>query len=135
MLMGEGQNIDMWCLDDTDNEPVSYVDYPPILGVWIVGTGHPMPDELAARGMLDGLTGTGFHGYEIPVDERIDYRDTCVMANGLVWHVFTAVVGQVQPVETGYGKVSTVGDIADKVAERRRDELQHVADMERENHA
>lgn len=133
------QKIDMWCVDDTGNQADDCNKYQdprePILGVWIVGTGNPMPDEIAARGMLDGFPDTGLHGYEIPVEERIDYRDTCVMANRLVWHVFTSVIGHVQPVETGYGEVSSADDILDTVAERRRKELQRVADMERENYA
>lgn len=124
--MTQNQKIDMWCIDDSDNAP----QRPPILGVWIVGTGNPMPAELLARPPAYDVMATG------PIDPMLwlqhEYQDTCVMANGLVWHVFTRHVGYVQPVETGYGEVSSVDDIADKVADRRRDELQRVADMARD---
>jgi hypothetical protein len=111
----EDQKIDMWCLDDIDNTPGT----PTILGVWIVGTGNPMPE--AVVNPAHGKLGAG-----------IEFEDTCVMANGLVWHVFTAV-GFVPAVETDYGEVSSVDDIANKVADRRRDELQRIADIPREN--
>lgn len=118
----EAQKIDMWCLDDSGNAP----SRPPILGVWIVGTGHTMPDAVVnpAFGNAPAYTYDGG-----PLAPGVDFEDTCVMANDLVWHVFTSVVGYVQPVETGYGEVSSVDDIANKVAERRRNELQQVADM------
>jgi hypothetical protein len=65
----------------------------------------------------------------------VDHVNTCVMANGLVWHVFSAVTGYAERVDTGFGEVSSVDDIAAKVAERRRDELQRVADMTQDPNA
>lgn len=128
--MTNEQKVDMWCIDDSENAPPYR---PPILGVWIVGTGHPLPEAVVnpAYGKLQSQ-----HIYDGgPLAAGVEFEDTCVMANGLVWHVFTSVVGYMQPVEAGYGEVSSVDDIADKVAERRRDELQRVADMPHKNQA
>lgn len=70
------QKIDMWCIDNEDKRRGLPA---PVLGVWIVGTGNPIdPDMFNA----DAL----FHG-------------TCVMGDGLVWHVWTAVVGEAEQVE------------------------------------
>lgn len=126
----EHQKIDMWCVDaeiPVDECPPTQI---PILGVWIVGTGNPMPDRFADDCMIRDWPIEPY-GFEAPRARRIDYRDTCVMANGLVWHVFTATT-YVEPMETGLGEVSSVDDIAAKVAERRRIEMQRVADMPRE---
>lgn len=119
------QKIDMWCVDaevPVDEIPPTQI---PVLGVWIVGTGNPMPDEVerSFRHQIPAL---------IADPSEPQHQETCVMSDGLVWHVFTAVVGQVQPIETGYGEVSSVDDIAAKVAERRRAELQRVAEMTRD---
>lgn len=124
----ENQKIDMWCVDDSDNAP----SWPPILGVWIVGTGNPMPEDVVNR--HHGRTGPYVYDGG-PLAADVEFKDTCVMANGLVWHVFTSIVGYVQPVETGYGEVSSVDDIANKVADRRRDELQRVANMAKDPNA
>lgn len=110
------QKIDMWCIDESA-APVAESSKVPVLGVWIIGTGNPIPDDLRLRII------TGDHGY----------RDTCVMANGLVWHVFASSMEHVYPtIDTGFGEVSSVEDIANKVADRRRAELQRVADMTRD---
>lgn len=77
---------------------------PPVLGVWIVGTGNPMPEEMIAADAL-------FHG-------------TCVMENNLVWHVFSAVVGEAaNPTAEPPQAYSTVDDMVEQLkarhAERR----------------
>jgi hypothetical protein len=123
--MTQNQKIDMWCIDDSGNGPRR----PPILGVWIVGTGHPMPEAIVnpAFGKAPPYAYDGG-----PRRAGVEFEDTCVMANGLEWHVFTSVVGYVQTVETGYGEVSSADDIASKVADRRRDEMQSAANMAQE---
>lgn len=63
--------IDMWCIDNDERRGDRL---PPILGVWIIGTGNPIPPALIEADAL-------FHG---TVDMR-PYRGA--------WHVFSAVVG------------------------------------------
>lgn len=87
------QKIDMWCIDDNTNRAGRP---PPLLGVWIVGTGYPMPD-----GLLDNDTGI-FHG-------------TCVMANCLVWHVFSTAEGTAPEADAPLGEVSSVDELVDKI--------------------
>jgi hypothetical protein len=90
------QKIDMWCIDDSGNPAAGPT---PILGVWIVGTGHPMPP-----GLLDNDTNC-FHG-------------TCVMANGLVWHVFTTIDGVAEQTPQPLGEVSSIDDMIDHIKAR-----------------
>jgi hypothetical protein len=87
----------MWCIDNDEKRGDRP---PPLLGVWIVGTGHPMPPELFAADAL-------FHG-------------TCVMGNGLVWHVWTAVVGEAETVEppTRKPEYGSVDDLLESLKAR-----------------
>lgn len=127
-LAAFAQKIDMWCIDDSGNAPRR----PPILGVWIVGTGHPMP-EVIVNSDHGSTPPHVFDGGALAAG--VLHIATCVMANDLVWHVFSKIVGYAEKIDAGLGEVSSVGDIANKVADRRRSELQRVADMERENDA
>lgn len=92
--------VDLWALDNDANRRDAA---PPILGVWIVGTGNPIdPDMLDA----DAL----FHG---TVDHRRD--------GGGAWHVFTAVVGVAEspePVERP--AYTSVDDMLERIKARRR---------------
>lgn len=89
----DAQKIDLWCIDDDGSRGANP---PPLLGVWIVGTGNPMPG-----GLLDNDTGV-FHG-------------TCVMVNGLVWHVFTTAEGTAAEADEPLGEVSSVDELIDKI--------------------
>ncbi|AHG24476.1 hypothetical protein PBI_DAMIEN_85 [Mycobacterium phage Damien] len=59
------QGIDLWAKVDNTDVPVETR-----LGVYLVGTGNPWPTK-------------GKGGAYIP----LNFIDTCVMENGLVWHV------------------------------------------------
>jgi hypothetical protein len=86
----------MWCTDDSASPAAGPA---PILGVWIVGTGNPMPP-----GLLDNDTNC-FHG-------------TCVMANGLVWHVFSTTDGVAEQTPEPLGEVSSIDDMIDHIKAR-----------------
>jgi hypothetical protein len=88
--------VDMWCLDndavrDPETQPA------PILGVWIIGTGRPMPtsDPHFAEAM--------FHG-------TVDHRP-----HGGAWHVFTAVVGAAEVGRRQPEAYSSVDDMAERI--------------------
>lgn len=71
-----GERIDVWFIDYEDQAVVKLrsakagrqatVD----VGLWIVGTGNPMP----------------------PMLDNADFLGTCVMPSDLVWHVFAGSV-------------------------------------------
>ncbi|WAB10180.1 hypothetical protein SEA_GRAVAILLIA_71 [Mycobacterium phage Gravaillia] len=91
------QHIDMWAVDDDPNRGDRL---PPILGVWIVGTGNPIPAALIENDAM-------FHG-------------TCVMKSGLVWHVFTAVIGHAEnPKAEPAPAYSSVDDMVERIRARR----------------
>lgn len=121
------QKIDMWCIDDSENPNVE-AKHSPILGIWIVGTDHPMPRALVNPYFGQGPVNVYDGG---PIAGGVTPQGTCVMANGLTSHVFSVLEGVAQPVETRFGEVSSIGDLAEKVADRRRAEMQQVADMAR----
>lgn len=68
------QGIDMWAR-------VAPSHFDDKVGVWLVGTGNPMPTR-------EGVRAT--ERFEFLDDD--DFIGTCVMNNGLVWHVYTQVV-------------------------------------------
>jgi hypothetical protein len=98
------QRIDMWAIDNSDAPKQANVNgprLPPVLGVWIVGTGNPIDPAMIEADAL-------FHG-------------TCVMENNLVWHVFSAVVGQAEdPKREPAPTYSSVDDMVERIKERRR---------------
>lgn len=90
--------IDVWAFDNTDNQPE---DTPaPVLGVWIIGTGDPIPQAL--------------------FDADAIFRGTCVMINGRVWHVFTAVIGVEYDPRTEGIQASGPADYVEQMAARHR---------------
>lgn len=92
------QGIDMWAFDNDENRGDRL---PPVLGVWIVGTGNPIDPAMFEADAM-------FHG-------------TCVMANGLVWHVFSAVIGQAEERKIEPPPAySSVDDMVERIKERRR---------------
>lgn len=101
------QGIDLWATAADEHEIRGKVDRygqppaPPVLGVWIVGTGHPIPGDIAKHDAL-------FHG-------------TCVMANDLVWHVWTAVVGIAPETPQPLGEVDSIGGLVEKMKTRHAD--------------
>lgn len=79
--------IDLYCFDNDTNRGDRL---PPILGVWIIGTGNPIPQAMFDADAL-------YHG-------TVDFRP-----HGGAWHVFSAVVGlaessEIEPVPQ-YGSV------------------------------
>lgn len=66
------ERIDLWFLDPEDWPGVEFST-----GIYIVGTGNPMPDRLRPIGL--------------PVPQP-RYIGTCVMPSRLVWHVFSGPV-------------------------------------------
>lgn len=95
--------IDMWAIDnDTkrDGKPV------PVLGVWIVGTGQPLPtdDPYFAAAI--------FHG-------TVDLRHGGPQPHGAgAWHVFTAVVGTAEATGLEPHAYSSVDDMAEQIKAR-----------------
>lgn len=79
--------IDLYCFD---NDPNRGDRLPPILGVWIIGTGSPIPQPMFDADAL-------YHG-------TVDHRP-----HGGAWHVFSAVVGEAMTTEDlappAYGSV------------------------------
>lgn len=65
--------IDMWWVTD-ETPDTTHVD------IYVMGTGHPMP-----KPALD-IT----NSY---IASRVDFLGTCVMSDGLVWHIFARVDG------------------------------------------
>lgn len=94
--------VDMWAMDNDDNRGDRLA---PVLGVWIVGTGNPLPT--ADKHFDEAL----FHG-------TVDHRP-----HGGAWHVFTAVVGTAAAPDTETPAYSSVDDMAAQIrarhAERR----------------
>lgn len=88
--------IDMWCMD---NDAARGDRQPPVLGVWIVRTGNPIPQAMFDADAL-------FHG-------TVDMRPHLG-----AWHVFSAVIGIAEAVSTGVGEVSTVDEMVDRIRER-----------------
>lgn len=91
-------SIDIWCTDNEDKRPTNQLA--PVLGVWIVGTGNPFP-----QAMLDA--DAMFHG-------TVDMRDASMGA----WHVWSAIVGTAANPEHGYGEVSSIDDMVEKIKAR-----------------
>lgn len=93
--------LDMWCVD---NDAHRGDRLPPVLGVWIVGTGNPIDENMFLE--HDAL----FHG-------TVDMRD----AGAGAWHVFSAVIGEAerpQPVERP--RFGSVDDMVERIKARRR---------------
>lgn len=77
--------IDLWSLDFEVGEPRTKAAY-------IVGTGNPMPEELAPTLVLEYLNGIATH---VPkADQR--FIGTVVTPCGLVWHVFEGPVRTIE---------------------------------------
>lgn len=112
-ISARDQVIDLWCIDDSSNTP----NRAPILGIYVIGTGNPMPPDMV-NPMHGNVEGHQFDGG--PLAPGVRYVDTAVMADGLVWHVFTRTLGLAAAADTGFGEVSSVDDIAEQVAERQR---------------
>lgn len=73
--------IDLWSLDHEIGEPRT-------AAIYIIGTGHPMPDELAAQLV------PAYHGGADTVLPMFTQKflGTVVTPVGLVWHVFEGPV-------------------------------------------
>ena len=69
--------IDIWSYDFESGDPKS-------IGIYIVGTGHPMPSEIAMSAAMGGMGGL------IPIPPP--FLGTVVTPIGLVWHVFEGPV-------------------------------------------
>jgi hypothetical protein len=67
---GSHYSLDLWA-------KVSPIDHYSTVAVYILGTGHPFPTYKTSG-----------------VDLDIDFVGTCVMDDGLVWHVFTGRIEQ-----------------------------------------
>lgn len=68
----QGYGIDMWWVaDDTPETITTHVD------IYVMGTGHPMPPPLDLKNPY--------------IAAAVDFLGTCVMSDGLVWHVFARV--------------------------------------------
>jgi hypothetical protein len=96
--------IDIWCLDDDPNRPKSGDpdDQPPVLGVWIVGTGNPMPQDLMYNGA--------------------DFRGTVDMRpHASAWHVFTAIMGHAETIDDTTIAADTPEAAVEAMAQRHRD--------------
>lgn len=93
--------IDMWCTDNNDKRPASQL--PPVLGVWIVGTGNPFPQAMLDADAL-------FHG-------TVDMRHAGSGGFG-AWHVWSAIVGTAANPESGFGEVSSIDDMVNKIKAR-----------------
>lgn len=92
--------IDMWAMD---NDTARGDRQPPILGVWIVGTGNPIDPAMLEQDAI-------FHG-------TVDHRP-----HGGAWHVFTAVIGTAESVPPpDRVRYSSVDEMADRIKERHRD--------------
>lgn len=96
------QKIDVWGIDNSDSPNVAAA---PVLGVWIIGTGNPMPD-----GTWPGIPA---------LDPDALFHGTAVMLNGLVWHVFSAIVGEA-PTSPQAITARSVDDMAEQIAARHR---------------
>ena len=97
------QKIDAWGIDNSKSVLKAAA---PILGVWVIGTGHPIPDGTDPR---------------IPaLDPDAIFHGTCVMENRLVWHVFSTVVGTADHLRPDHIAASSVDDMAAQIAARHR---------------
>lgn len=90
------QRIDMWCIDDATGRGD---ELPPVLGVWVIGTGNPMP-----AGLVD--------------DDSHAFHGTCVMDNGLVWHVFTTLEGPAFAPAPPEPAAGSVDEMIERIKER-----------------
>lgn len=91
--------IDMWAIDNDENRGTRL---PPVLGVWIVGTGNPIDPAMFEADAL-------FHG-------TVDMRASGAGA----WHVFSAVVGRAEePKLEPPPSYSSVDDMVEKIKARR----------------
>jgi len=63
-VKNQGDDLCLWAIVETENE------VRPTYEIEIYGTGHPMDKDIFT-----------------------EFIETCVMPNGLVWHVFKRVVG------------------------------------------
>lgn len=89
--------IDLYCFD---NDPNRGDRLPPILGVWIIGTGNPIPQPMFDADAL-------FHG-------TVNLND----ANMGVWHVFSAVVGEAERVDPAAPSYGSVDDMVARIKEK-----------------
>jgi hypothetical protein len=88
--------IDLYAYADPDTKS----DRPaPVLGVWIIGTGHPFPDDMMAANAM-------FHG---SVDMRADMFG--------MWHVYTALIGEEAQPESPLA-ADTVDAMAEQIKAR-----------------
>lgn len=92
--------IDMWAMDNDEHRGTRL---PPVLGVWVVGTGNPIDPAMFEADAL-------FHG-------TVDMR----AAGAGAWHVFSAVIGQaeerkIEPPPS----YSSVDDMVERIKARRR---------------
>lgn len=93
----EQWGIDMWCIDNSDQRGDKSI---PLLGVWVVGTGNPIPAALTEADAM-------FHG---TVDMRAEHMGA--------WHVFSAIVGHAPETPAPMGEVESYSDIVDKIKQR-----------------
>lgn len=82
--------IDMWCFDNDEHRGPRL---PPVLGVWIVGTGNPIDPAMFDADAM-------FHG-------TVDMRDAGMGA----WHVFSAVVGEAAEPQIEPGVLPKYGSV------------------------
>lgn len=88
--------IDLYCFDNDDQRGDRLA---PILGVWIIGTGKPIPQPMFDADAL-------FHG-------TVNFNDG---ANYGVWHVFSAVVGEAErPDITPPPAYGSVDDMVERI--------------------
>jgi hypothetical protein len=106
-LNGVAPTIDMWCVD---NDTARGDRLPPVLGVWVVGTGNDIDPAMFERDAI-------FHG---TVDmRRIPRIDGHLSVGDFgVWHVFTAVIGLAAEPEREGIRAGTVDEMAQKIRDR-----------------
>lgn len=104
------QKIDVWAIANPEWE---HAGPPPVLGVWILGTGNPWP-----------MTGPN------AITPNAMFHDTAVMANNLVWHVFSDLVGYAPESENAITATS-VDDMAAQIRERHAKRRLGITEPER----
>lgn len=110
--------IDMWALDNSEAPAQANVNgprLPPVLGVWIIGTGEPMPtsDPHFAEAI--------FHG---TVDMR--HQGGLGRAGAGAWHVFTAVIGVAEDPRRQPEHYNSVDDMAEQIRARHARRADHA---------